>query len=378
MAPAVFERYASPSMQRALHSVDVQRLSIISFGMSFIVAALLRETPWRSVPLIATPLRLRPSLLTRGKRAILTDAVGADAVARSLFVTDSLDDADLLAAVETGILVEPQGPVFRASEHLYIPLRYTARAKYTPSYLLDQVALVELALLVISVCRSLSELPVAILTTGLLYLSVMCIYEIGYVENDTAGAQREQQPRLTPEAARYRSYPIEPSAWIWAALLGVAGIAALTISGSIDSVSQAAVALLAWAAALAALRFTFYHYNGPNLVRRLHLYPLLQLLKFLPVLVLVRPTTFGAVLILCQIATMWAIYLTYRMGGRSGEVLKEPYRVLMLAVGAALFCLTPAVHEPGLAFQLAALGLWSLVRLGKASALRALGKSARV
>ena len=359
-------------MRTALEAIDVGRVSIISFGMAFIIKALLRDSRWRSVPLVATTLGPGSSLLASGKRAILEDSVGADAVARAVFITDSLDDADLLAAVETGILIEPQGPSFRAAEHLYLPLRYTARAKYARPYVLDQVILVEFALLAISTCRNINELPAILLAAGALFLSLMCVYEIGYFENDMKAARLEQRPRVMAGVERYRSYPMEPGAWIWTSILAVLGIATMLVSGMVASMSQAAWALLAWAAAMAALRLTFYFYNGPDLARRLYLYPLLQALKFLPILILIPPTEIGAMAILCQVATMWAIYLAYRLDGRSKDVPKENYRVLLLAVGAALLGLTQAVHAEGFAFQLAALTLWCAARLCKAPVLRAL------
>ena len=375
VAPELFARYASPDVARAFEPVDAGRVSIISFGMACIVRPLLRGSRWQGVPLIATPLLCRPSLLLSGKRAVLTDAVGAGTVARCSFVTDSLDDADLLAAAGTGVLIEPEGEPFRASEHLYIPLRYTARAKYTLSYVLDQVILVELALLAIATSRSLADLPLTLLLAGLLYLSLMCVYEIGYFENDMAAARAEARPRVTPAAQRFRSYPLEPSAWIWAAVLAIAAVAVMRASGRIGSLRDAGAALLAWAAATIVLRLVFHAYNGPDLARRLRLYPLLQLAKFLPVLLLLRPTAFGAVVVLCQVATMSAIYLTYRMGGRSKDVRKESHRVLMLATGTALFLCTPAVGEAGWVFQLACLAVWCAARLFKAPVLRALRRS---
>lgn len=370
IAPALFEQYASPGMRKALQAISVDRLSIISFGMAFIIRALLRDSRWHSVPLVATTLRPRSSLLVSGKRAILDDAVGADAVARAAFITDSLDDADLLAAVETGILIEPQGPLFLAAEHLYLPLRYTARAKYTRSYVLDQVVLVEFTLLVISICRSVDELPEVLLAAGSLFLSLMCVYEIGYFENDIKATRLEESPRVTAAVERYRSYPIEPGAWVWASMLAGLGVATMFVSGMIVSKAQAVGALLAWAAAMVTLRLTFRLYNGPDLVRRLYLYPLLQALKFLPILVLMPPTEIGTMAILCQVATMWAIYLTYRLEGRSKDVPKENYRVLLLAIGAVFLCLTDAVHAEGFALQLAALCLWCVARLCKAPVLQ--------
>ena len=372
IAPSLFERHASPAIRHAARGIGTDRLSIISFGMAFIIRPLLDGSEFRSVRVVATPVLASPRYFAQRKRDILAGVIGADAVAGTTFITDSLDDADLLAAAGRGILIDPQGAPFLAVEHLYLPLRYTARGKYTRSYVLDQLLLVEFLLLALSVSTGWSVFLRMLVPTGALFLSVMCVYEIGYFENDMRAARSEARPRITAAVDRFRAYPMQPAAWIWSgALAGIAG-ATLFATGTIGSTAQLASAALFWGGALVTVRLVFAVYNGANLSRRVTLYPVLQALKFAPVLLLIPPTTLGAVAIACQIGAMWAIYVTYRLDGRAKDFPREKFRVALLAIAGALLSLAPGAWRESFAFQIGALSLWCVARLCKAPLLRAL------
>ena len=375
VAPGLFAQSINTDLAVALRRLDLRKVSIISFGMAFVIRALLRGSEWSSAPLIATPMLTPWPYLKRGKLALAIRHVGEHAVAASTFVTDSLDDRDLLSRANVGVLIEPHGEGFSAIERLYLPLRYTARAKYTASYVLDQFVFVELFLLALSVSQGINELLNRVLPTALLFLSILCVYELGYFENDVIAAPKEHAPRLKDASRQFRCYPIFPNAWIWALVTG--GLGTVLASRGTTAMAVGAFTLVpVWFAALVLLRLTFYFYNKPNMRLRLHLYPVLQILKFLPIFLLISPTPLGATLMTCQMAAMWAIYLTYRQGGRAKDVERELYRIILILLAIVLVWTTSAAEDIGWRFQLAMTGLWACARLAKAPLLK-VGKGAR-
>ncbi len=370
-APRLFARHVSPGIAEALSKVPAGRVTVVTFGMEFIVRPLLRGGSWQAARLVATPLLARPGYFARGKLDLLGHRFDADAIASSAFVTDSMDDGDLLEAAGTGILVEPQGDVFRASEHLYLPLRYTARAKYSPSYVFDQIVFVESLATLIAVAHGVAGLLADLPVVALFTLSLMCVYEIGYYENDMVAATRETAPTLTEHVARFASFPMQPAAWLWAICAGVAGGLAACRTGVLTASDLPTVAAI-WTSAMIVLRILFRVYNGARLQARLVLYPVLQVMKFLPIFLVIPPTRIGAVLILSQIATMWMIYLVYRHGGNQKTVAKELIRTVLVALGVGLLAASTSSIGPGGEFALTLVALWSAARLSKAPILRAL------
>lgn len=368
-APELMRRHASRAVGQALEPVEASRTVVVTFGVGAIVGPLLRGSRWQDSVLVATPLLAGPGYFRQGKLPLVRRDFDARTVAAGVFVSDSLDDADLLHAAGRGVLIERQGEAFQAGERCYLPLRYTARAKYTPSYLVDQLVLVDVLLLVLASAGSPWTLPWRALVIACLSVSLMCVYEIGYHENDVVAAGTEAAPTLGRQAARFRSFPMQPAAWFWALAVAAAGIAAGR-SGVVGISGAAAV--LAWAGGLVALRLLFRAYNRSSLQGRVVLYPLLQLGKYLPVLLLVQATVFGAVMVACQVATMWVTYLIYRLGGDKARFLREEFRAILFAVAAGLLLTSIPVGALGGWTSLALLLAWSAARLAKARVLGAL------
>ena len=368
VAPALFERHISREMADALRPIAPAKMVIITFGMAFIVRAMLRDSAWSSVTLIATPIFAGPSYFKGGKRPLAMRHAGEAGVAAASLVTDSLDDYDLLSVVKAGFLIAPQGAPFTAAERLYLPLRYTAAAKYTRSYVADQLILVELLLLLISTSNSSAQFLQNCVFIPILFLSIICIYEIGYFENDMKAARLERNPTLKDDVVRFRFYPIFPGAWIWAVLLGALGNL-LACAVLHVPYAQLPLRLSAWISGLALLQTIFQVYNRPNLRVRLHLYPALQLFKFLPVMILATASPIGAMVIMCQIATMWAIYLTYRHGGQTKDIQRELLRVVLMTIGVVVLLTTNTWTGVAWQFQLVALAMWGTARVAKAPAL---------
>ncbi|PHK94632.1 hypothetical protein CR162_11905 [Pseudoroseomonas rhizosphaerae] len=369
-APGLYARLESAAVAERLRRADPRDVVIVSFGMTFVIRHLLRGSPWQDCRLIATPWLPGWRHFRSGKLHLVAPHFSAAEIARAWFITDSRDDGDLLAAVGEGELITPQGEPFRASERLYLPLRYTAAAKYTRSYVLDQILLVDILLLALSLGTSPDALLAALCCVPFLTLSLMCVYEIGYYENDMVAARKEKSPTLRCEAANFRDFPIEPNAWIWAAASGAAGLAMAHGMGLLGPLGLG-LGGACWAAMLLAQRAVFYLYNRRTPKSRMLLYPVLNMLKFAPVFVLMPPTKLGVVLALSQVMTMWAVYITYRHGGDHTKIRKESLRLVLFGIGVVLLLSSAPLAGLGGGFQLGMITAWLLLRLGKAPILAA-------
>lgn len=370
-APGFFAAHRSAYVEGLIEASE--DVVIISFGNRVVIEPMLRESRWADAPLIATPLWTRLGHFEHGKTALLRDHFERQTVAASRFLTDSEEDRDLLDAVAEGIKIAPQGARHAAAEGLYLPLRYTIGVKYPRAYALDQFLLVDTLILALTLLTGISTLPGALLVAVLMMLSVMCIYEIGYHENDTIGATREASPTLTAASRRFGRYPIEPGAWLWAAASGAAG---LYVAGQFALLSLGwAYAAMVWIVVLLSIRLTFYVYNRLPPEARIYLYALLQVEKTALVFLLLLPTTIGMVLVASHIVAMWVVYLLYRLGAKKEKVDRESLRFVVLAVltGCVAVADPSTFHGEGTAMGLI-LG-WSVLRMVKAPLMRSLRRS---
>ncbi|WP_459643244.1 hypothetical protein [Kineococcus sp. NUM-3379] len=380
-APALFEQHRATGVSALFADVDRSRLTIISFGMAFVIRGLLRGSEYESAALLATPLLPRPSWFAGGKTATAVGAVGEDGVARAVFVSDSLDDADLLGACRSGLLVPPQGQRMSARERLYIPMRYTARVKFTPWYTLDQFLLVDALVIAIAVSHDAGSLLRFAVIAPLLLLSVMSVYEIGYFENDMHAARFEERPNLDPAVSRFRDYPIRVQAWIWAAASAAAGLGAAVLLGELGT-GELLRAGVSWVLLLLVLRAVFFVYNRTRPDVRMLSYPVLQALKYGAVFLVFVPSVVGVALVMSQITAMWATYVVYRLDGRKEALDRDLFRTVAFLVAAGLlgtaglvhggFLAQGAVHGSADLFCFVVALLWSLVRVAKAPVTRRL------
>ncbi len=378
-APDLFRRHRAADVSALLVDVDRSRLTIISFGMTFVIRSLLRGSEYESAALLATPWLPRPSWFAGGKVTTAHGAVGEDGVAQAVFLTDSLDDADLLTACRSGFLVSPRGERVHARERLYLPMRYTTRVKYSPGYTLDQLLLVDAAVLAIAVSQDLASLLHFALVAPLLLLSVMCVYEIGYFENDMHASRSEERPVLAPGVSRFRDYPIAVQAWVWAAVLAAAGLGAAVLLGQLRA-DQLLGAGVSWLLLLVVLRLVFFAYNRTSTELRMFVYPVLQALKYGGIFLVFAPTLLGVALVTSQIMAMWATYVVYRLDGRKEALDRDLFRSAAFLVTAGLLGAASLAHgellkedegrESANQVTFAAALLWSLARACKAPVTR--------
>ncbi|MGY1843413.1 hypothetical protein [Modestobacter sp. SYSU DS0875] len=378
-APALFEQHRATGIDAFFTDVDRSRITIISFGMAFVIRGLLRGSEYESAALLATPLLARPSWFAGGKTTKAVGSVGEGGVARAVFISDSLDDADLLGACRSGFLVPQQGDRMSARERLYIPLRYTVRVKSSPWYTLDRLLLVDALVIAIAIAYDVDSLLHFLVIVPLLLLSVMSVYEIGYFENDMHASRFEERPTLKPGVARFREYPMGFQAWVWAAAFAAAGLGAAVLLDELGT-DELLTAGIAWALLLLTVRAVFFVYNRLRPEMRIFAYPVLQALRFGGVFLVFVPSILGVALVLSQIMAMWATYVVYRLGGRKEALNRDLFGTAVFLVAAGLLGVTDVVHggvldeeagrESANRLCFVAAVLWSLARISKAPVMR--------
>ncbi|TAG26426.1 MAG: hypothetical protein EAZ40_04550 [Rhodobacterales bacterium] len=219
-----------------------------------------------------------------------------------------------------------------------------------------------LLVLIAFVPLSPTPIPVA-LAIIFLHVSLWSVYEIGYYENDLVAAKHERDGKLSSTFKETGGRFSILTAWIWAAALGVAGVACVwqsEVSHLADgNLPEILASLVLWAAVLVFLRKLFQYYNHIDKMTRVFVYLPLQLVKYgFPALFFDLPAA-GAALIFAQIIRRWAPYLVYRYMKK--EPLELPSRLVRLLMFALLWLLLMA-SQASLAFFLH--GLFILVWLG--------------
>lgn len=375
-APGLFLKHQSTDVAAMLEGIDPKRLIIISFGNRFLIRALLRGSAYADCQIIATPWLAPPGWFKAGKAAIAEQAVGRDAVAAATVLTDSEDDRDLLEASADGRLLPPQGAPNLAREALYIPLRYSGSVKFTRSFAIDQWLLVDSCLYGLSVAHGLVSLLHFVLIAPLLSLSFMCVYEIGYFENDMHAALKETNPTLSGKEARYRHYPIRWQSWVWAAASALAALGLAVWLGELAPRALVPAAGL-WLALLLVSRLVFRAYNAMAARNRLLAYPLLQLSKYGSILAIFPPAMLGCLIVIGQITTMWVNYVAYRLDGDTSRFPKESFRLILFALSAVVVLASGSLLSVsqgflGEPFVLVAITGWLLLRVAKSALMRRL------
>ena len=342
-APALFKQKASPAVLDMLDGADPSRIAVVSFGLQFVIRALLAGGRFATVNLVATSLRPSRAWIA-GKSDIALAAFGREAVAKATFVTDSEDDRDLIDLAGRGIMIEPQGAKNLARYSLYLPFRYSGAVKYTPGFVIDQWIFVDAAVCGLAMAHGLVGLLQMAVIAPLILASYMCIYEIGYFENDMVAALKEGKPGLNGREVPFQNYPIKINGWIGALLIAAVAFGFAVVFGLLG-VEGALWGGAAWVGLLIVSRLLFQVYNRLSTGARLYLYPALQLSKYCSILLIFPPTFAGALMVFAHIVNMWVSYIIYRLGGQNLKLPKEVFRIMLFMIGGAILGLSGALNE---------------------------------
>ena len=316
------------------------RIVVASHGFASIVKPLVRGL-LPDAQLVAPPLALGWRQRAAGKWAALAARFNPAELRRSLFLTDHEEhDADVVRQVARPLVLLWPGARFEpACARAYTPFRYTTMGKHAGRNYLFRVFLgidwMVLALASVPVAAAPFSAMLAYL---FLVLSFFVIFEVGYHENDSLGAEREKSPRLTDARRRELGTMVEPEAWCVSVLLALPGIVLLATqdvsgwAGEGDWLVRSAGLLGLWGLILVATRGLFALFNRIDERSRVFVYLPLQAMKGVAVVgILALPITVaGMALLIAQPIARWIPYVAYRMSGVWQETPDRLYRLIVL------------------------------------------------
>lgn len=351
-ARALGPRYVNRELLQALEARPRQGPSIVSFGFREIVEPLLRAISPNLRLLESCSLRSGAKLRAMGKAAALERDYGADFVASSLVITDSVADTDLLNRSGRGFLVEwPEARYEQSGLKPLMPFVYLGRVKRPDEkYFRNAILGHDLPVLLLAFAV-VSTAPLhAIAAIIVFVLAFFTFYEIGYYENDKLGLKLESQPKVFSSYHTLGKNFSPGFAWTIALLL--AGVASLisyqTASWVPDALGLSG--LLAFLAVWSA--FALFMFGMRLLFRWLNviaprgrIVPMLglQVGRVLGYAVVLETTIIGALFCVAHGLSRWLPYAIYRFGGERRDFPNHLnvfmllcLFVLVLAIGGSL------------------------------------------
>jgi phosphoserine phosphatase len=331
--PILWQRHAkqlahlhtNAMLLQALNKNPNSQLILATQGFDFIVRPICKHLPLSVSKIIACRFWRGARDRNRGKNLLIQSRLSEDLVTSAIAVTDSIDDASLLASVSSPCLVTwPTAQYVPAMADIYIPLLYTERVKLPDQKYFFKVIVAEDLLFLILGTSWLSDRPILhAISLLFLMLSFWCIYEIGYMENDLIAEKFEKDPALSENYYYYKKRINLWQPWFWAILLAIPGIVLLESIklvpsiASLDQFNQLnQVSLLTdmgfWLGLLIVLRATYWIYNRIDKTTRMWLYPVLQVYKCFGFLCLTVTNLVGSMLFVAQVLSRWLPYIIYR------------------------------------------------------------------
>ena len=306
--PFLAERYVNRELKAALKA-RTEPPVILTSGFSSIVAPLLAAMGFADAPLIAART-IAFADRRNGKLRMATRELGAETLGRCLFVTDSINDLEVLQSCARPLrTLWPQARYRRALSDVYLPGEYISQIKHPGQrYILGAIVQEDFAFWLLS-SIGLAINPVNHLAgLLLLLLSFWTIYERGYVDNDLVASRYESDPKLsaTFSAVSVATPAVQP--WIWALLAGATGVAILHPNRMAFVVHFAG-----WVAVLMLMYACFLFYNRLDKMTRVWLYPLLQFARSTAFTVVVPVEPAGIAVLGAHMLSRWMLYQVYRL-----------------------------------------------------------------
>jgi len=346
-APEIYSQGRNLLLEDAVKGIDPARIVIVSFGVDWIIRALLKGSALERAAIVAPGLLSQPGARSRGKIALLRKAGYEINPDTDIVVTDSAkDDADLLQATRHGHIIRWSAEITTpALANAYFPFFYTAKIKRTPGFLIKQIFLEELPVLLLMFAVLSGPYVLHLLAClTLMFIAYMLVYEIGYAENDRVGERKEAQPKLSGSFYKYRGFRLEPDAWIWAALVSFgafalmpsglqqAMLANLHLETLVPAGWSAALLATLWMAFLFVSRLVFGLFNHAPLAWRVFAYLPLHVTKYFGPLLFFPIHPAGVALGCAQIVRTWSMYAIRRAGGNEHVLSSQMVRLAFLTM----------------------------------------------
>lgn len=345
-ARKIFQRKRNRALDEALENIPVDKIVILSFGYRPVISAMLRGSRYEGARIISPGWFNSAQLRRAGKLEMLAQNGITLHPRRDMLITDNAkDDEDVLAILDESYHVEwSEAESALATVPRYVPFFYTAKIKRTPGFFIKQVVLEELPIVLLAYGLSGWALNLSVwISLGLLFASIILVYEIGYAENDKVGLATEEQPKLSAAFFKYQNYRLQPQAWIWALIVSAIAILFLGKLGTQMSLSRLGIEQLGsglagksvlfglWVGVLVLSRIAFWVFNKASLGWRVFAYLPLHISKYLGFLALFPINAIGLILLYAHIVRTWSMYAVRRAGG-DPEYLPSQFTRLVFLV----------------------------------------------
>jgi hypothetical protein len=353
---------ADQYLNRELEAVLKRRAQppvVLTSGFKSIVAPLLNAMRFVEGPLIAARMCAFADR-RNGKLHMAIRELGPETVSRSLVITDSTADLELLQNCGWPLRTRwPQAGYHKALNGVYLPGEYVSQIKHPGMrYITNGIIKQDFAFWILS-SMGLAKEPITHLVGLLLLLaSFWTIYERGYVDNDLTALRYEADPKFSNTFGRVHVATPAIQPWLWALLTGAAGVAVLH-PDRIAFVEN----FVSWVAVLTATYICFLLFNRLDKSTRMSLYPILQLARSASFTVVVPIEPAGIAALGAHALSRWVPYRIYRLGSMTQWPSARPELVrlitfmlllLMVASSLGLFAL--------LTWSALALLLWNVFR----------------
>jgi hypothetical protein len=331
---------------------------IVTAGFEAIVAPLVAALMPDSPQVIATRHSVFADRLA-GKVQLIVAKLGLGIIERALVITDSEQDAELLAASAVPLrVIWPRARFRPAHSGVYLPGQYISQVKHRGERYFTQGILQEDFALWVLASLTFTQQPLLHII-GLLFLllSFWAIYERGYVDNDGIAARFEREPALSE--AYFESPVATPRAapWVWAAASGATGT--LILRGP----NMGGVyAFGAWMAVLLATYGFFLTYNRSDKQTRIWWYGGLQLARAAAFVAVVSVSVIGALAIGAHVLAKWVPYYVYRQGNNGWPKSTHLLPRLLFFILLALVLSFATGYSLLLSWPAAALLAWNVFR----------------
>lgn len=326
-AASIATEFKNESLIDCLRLDNNKKIIVGSYGYLFIIKPLLDHYPISFTTVLGAKFLNGYSIRKEGKLSLINSEVGVDTLNKSIFITDSLDDKPVIIEAGYPALIRwPGEKTFTALRDVYFPFVYTEKVKWPghrpvlKNFLLDDIPAL---LLAVTYVNGFS-IP-SITATFLLYTAFICVYELGYRENDFVAASNEENPNLSENLDEYRFYPMGTQAWVWSILLSLIGLFFLSFEKikvweqifQDPLIYNEIKILLIWLGFLILVRAIFWIHNSIKVNWRIFSYVMLQFLRMFG-LVSVMPTNIiGASFLGAIIMSRWMRYSIYRHYGNN-------------------------------------------------------------
>ncbi len=311
------ERYTNQELRVALIAQTQTRV-ILTNGFGPVVKPLLAAMGFADTPCVAARMFAFADRRD-GKLRMAIRSLGAETVASSLVLTDSVGDLELLSNCARPLRTVWPGARFnRALSSVYLPGEYISHIKRPGErYIARGILQEDFAFWLLCSIGLASDPWRHLGGLLLLLLSFWAIYERGYVDNDYIAARYEADPNLSSAVGLVQVATPAAKPWIWAFITGAGAVELLH-----PRHAPFAVCFIIWIALLICTHVCFKAYNRLDKTTRVWIYPLLQFARSAAFVAIVPLAPVGVAALGAHVLARWVPYHVYRLASRRWPVVR--------------------------------------------------------